>query len=97
MPYAYGSAANAVDVASAAGNQKIGGVNTPGELVAKFHLGGLILVSFAADDPTGATNPATNMQDPAQVRAGGLPEPVEPQDGEALDVSAAPLASLVQR
>jgi beta-N-acetylhexosaminidase len=69
MPYAYGSAANAVDAASAAGNQKIGGVNTPGELVAKFHLGGLILVSFAADDPTGATNPATNMQDPAQVRA----------------------------
>lgn len=69
MPYAYGSSATAVDAASAAGNQKIGGVATPAELVAKFHLGGLILVSFAADDPTGSTNPATNMQDPAQVRA----------------------------
>jgi len=69
MPFAYGSAANAVDAASAAANQKLGGVSTPGELVAKFRLGGLILVSFAADDPTGATNPATNVQNPAQVRA----------------------------
>ena len=69
MPFAYGGAANAVDAASAAANQKLGGVNTPGELVAKFRLGGLILVSFAADDPTGATNPATNVQSPQQVRA----------------------------
>jgi len=69
MPFAYGGAANAVDAASAAANQKLGGVNTPGELVAKFRLGGLILVSFAADDPTGATNPATNVQNPQQVRA----------------------------
>ncbi|MDT5031441.1 MAG: beta-N-acetylhexosaminidase [Actinoplanes sp.] len=68
MPYAYGADAVTVDAASAAANQKLGGVSTPGELVAKFHLGGLILVSFAADDPTGATNPATNVQSPAQVR-----------------------------
>jgi beta-N-acetylhexosaminidase len=68
MPYAYGSDATEVDAASAAANRKLGGVATPGELVAKFHLGGLILVSFAADDPTGATNPATNVQNPAQVR-----------------------------
>ena len=69
MPYAYGADAVKVDAASVAANQKLGGVGTPAELVAKFHLGGLILVSFAADDPTGATNPATNVQSPAQVRA----------------------------
>jgi beta-N-acetylhexosaminidase len=69
MPYAYGADAVTVDAASAAANQKLGGASTPGELVAKFHLGGLILVSFAADDPTGATNPVTNVQSPAQVRA----------------------------
>jgi beta-N-acetylhexosaminidase len=68
MPYAYGADATRVDAASAAANQKLGGVSTPGELVAKFHLGGLILVSFAAEDPTGATNPATNVQSPKQVR-----------------------------
>ncbi|MFI7597507.1 glycoside hydrolase family 3 protein [Actinoplanes sp. NPDC049681] len=69
MPYAYGDNADKVDAAAAAGNQRIGGVNTPGELVAKFHLGGLILVGFAPDDPTGATNPATNVDTPQQVRA----------------------------
>ncbi|MEV4637486.1 glycoside hydrolase family 3 N-terminal domain-containing protein [Actinoplanes sp. NPDC049548] len=68
MPYAYGNDADKVDAAAAAGNQKIGGVNTPAELVAKFRLGGLILVGFAPDDPTGATNPATNVDSPQQVR-----------------------------
>jgi beta-N-acetylhexosaminidase len=38
-------------------------------LVTKFHLGGLILVGFSADDPTGATNPTSNVENPAQVRA----------------------------
>ena len=37
-------------------------------MVAKFHLGGLILVGFTADDPTGATNPTTNVDSPQQVR-----------------------------
>ncbi|MEV8507907.1 glycoside hydrolase family 3 N-terminal domain-containing protein [Actinoplanes sp. NPDC051475] len=69
MPYAYGDSADKVDAAAAAGNQRIAGVNTPAELVAKFHLGGLILVGFAPDDPTGATNPATNVDTPPQVRA----------------------------
>ena len=68
MPYAYGADATNVDKASAQGNQKLGGVDTPAQLVAKFHLGGLILVSFSAQDPTGATNPATNVQSPDQVR-----------------------------
>ncbi|MGX6601849.1 glycoside hydrolase family 3 protein [Micromonosporaceae bacterium Da 78-11] len=68
MPYAYGSAATTVDKASAAGNQGLAGVDTPAEMIAKFHLGGLILVSFTADDPTGATNPTTNVENPAQVR-----------------------------
>ncbi|GAB1645761.1 glycoside hydrolase family 3 protein [Krasilnikovia sp. MM14-A1259] len=68
MPYAYGNSATSVDAASAAGNRRLAGVDTPAAIVAKFRLGGLILVSFAADDPTGATNPATNVENPQQVR-----------------------------
>jgi beta-N-acetylhexosaminidase len=68
MPYAYGSDADTVDKTSAAGNQNLAGVDTPAEMVAKFHLGGLILVSFTAQDPTGATNPTTNVESPEQVR-----------------------------
>jgi beta-N-acetylhexosaminidase len=67
MPYAYGSAATAVDKASAAGNQGLAGVDTPAEMVAKYRLGGLILVGFTANDPTGATNPTTNVENPQQV------------------------------
>ena len=68
MPYAYGSDATTVDKTSAAGNRNLAGVETPAEMVAKFHLGGLILVGFAAQDPTGATNRTTNVEDPQQVR-----------------------------
>lgn len=69
MPYAYGDAADRVDAAAAAGNQNLGGVRTPAELIAKFRLGGLILVGFTPEDPTGSTNPATNVENPRQVRA----------------------------
>ncbi|MCO8274754.1 glycoside hydrolase family 3 [Actinoplanes sp. TRM 88003] len=69
MPYAYGSSATSVDKGSAAGNQGLAGVNTPAEMIAKYHLGGLILVAFTAKDPTGATNPTTNVENPKQVRA----------------------------
>ncbi|MBU2670614.1 glycoside hydrolase family 3 [Actinoplanes bogorensis] len=68
MPYAYGSNATVVDQGSAAGNQGLAGVNTPAEMIAKYHLGGLILVGFTAKDPTGATNPTTNVENPKQVR-----------------------------
>ncbi|MFI5896445.1 glycoside hydrolase family 3 N-terminal domain-containing protein [Actinoplanes sp. NPDC051513] len=68
MPYAYGSDATTVDKTSAAGNRSLAGVDTPAEMVAKFHLGGLILVGFTAQDPTGSTNPATNVESPQQVR-----------------------------
>jgi beta-N-acetylhexosaminidase len=68
MPYAYGSAATRVDARSAAGNQALAGVDTPAEMVTKFRLGGLILVSFTPDDPTGATNPTSNVESPKQVR-----------------------------
>jgi beta-N-acetylhexosaminidase len=67
MPYAFGNTATKVDAASAAGNQKLGGVDTPAEMIAKFHLGGVILVGFTAADPTGTTNPTTNMESPKQV------------------------------
>jgi beta-N-acetylhexosaminidase len=69
MPYAYGDAADRVDKVAAAGNQRIAGVDTPAQMVTKFGLGGLILVAFTPDDPTGATNPATNVENPPQVRA----------------------------
>jgi beta-N-acetylhexosaminidase len=69
MPYAYGNSATSVDAASKAGNHNLAGVDTPAEMIAKFHLGGLILVSFSAADPTSTTNPTTNVDDPKQVRA----------------------------
>ncbi|MFC7534983.1 glycoside hydrolase family 3 protein [Actinoplanes sp. GCM10030250] len=87
IPYAYGSAATTVDKAAAAGNQKLAGVNTPAEMIAKYRLGGLILVGFKPDDPTGSTNPTSNVENPKQVRAltAGL------QDAAAKLPAAAPL------
>ena len=37
-------------------------------MIAKYRLGGLILVGFSADDPTGGNQPTTNVDNPAQVR-----------------------------
>lgn len=68
MPYAYGRTANAVSPATAAANQRIGGVDTPAQLVAKFRLGGVILVGFGGDDPNGADKPVNNIESPGQVR-----------------------------
>ena len=69
MPYAFGSSATDVDKDSAVGNQGLAGVNTPAEMVAKFRLGGLILVGFTPGDPTAQTNATSNVDNPAQVRA----------------------------
>ncbi|MDW5322823.1 glycoside hydrolase family 3 protein [Plantactinospora sp. KLBMP9567] len=68
MPYAYGNSATKVSGGSAAGNRKLAGVETPAEMIAKYRLGGLILVGFSADDPTSDTQPTTNVDNPAQVR-----------------------------
>ncbi|MFU8872981.1 glycoside hydrolase family 3 protein [Micromonospora sp. SL4-19] len=68
MPYAYGSSATEVSPGSAAGNQDLAGVDTPAEMVAKYHLGGVILVGFSADDPTSGNQATTNVDNPRQVR-----------------------------
>ncbi|MFI7607848.1 glycoside hydrolase family 3 protein [Micromonospora sp. NPDC049366] len=67
MPYAYGSAATTVSPGSAAGNRALAGVDTPAEMIAKYRLGGLILVGFSADDPTKANQKTTNVDNPKQV------------------------------
>ncbi|MEU3454221.1 glycoside hydrolase family 3 protein [Micromonospora sp. NPDC006766] len=67
MPYAYGSSATEVSPGSAAGNQALAGVDTPAEMVAKYRLGGVILVGFSADDPTSANQVTTNVDNPRQV------------------------------
>ncbi|GAA4963533.1 glycoside hydrolase family 3 protein [Actinoplanes utahensis] len=69
MPYAYGSDATKVDAANARGNQGLAGVDTPAQMIEKYRLGGLILVGFTPGDPTGKTNPTTNVENPKQVRA----------------------------
>jgi beta-N-acetylhexosaminidase len=76
MPYAYGSSATRVSPGSAAGNQALAGVDTPADMVAKYRLGGLILVGFSADDPTSGNQETTNVDNPKQVRelTGGLRE-----------------------
>jgi beta-N-acetylhexosaminidase len=74
MPYAYGSSATDVSPGSAAGNQKLGKVDTPAQMIQKYHLGGLILVGFSADDPTSTNQATTNVDNPKQITAltGGL-------------------------
>ncbi|MFI1988277.1 glycoside hydrolase family 3 protein [Actinoplanes sp. NPDC020271] len=69
MPYAYGGSATQVDAGSAAGNRSLAGVDTPAQMIAKYKIGGLILVSFTQNDPTGKTNPTSNVENPKQVRA----------------------------
>jgi beta-N-acetylhexosaminidase len=83
MPYAYGDDANKVTAASAQANRKYAGVASPAELVARYRVGGVILVGFSADDPTAATNKTTNVDSAGQVRtltgglqAAGAPLPV---------------------
>jgi len=68
MPYAYGTSATTVSAGSKSGNQRLAGVDTPAQMIAKYRLGGLILVGFSADDPTATTNPTTNVDSAAQVR-----------------------------
>lgn len=68
VPYAFGQAAGQVTAAAARANKSLGGVATPAELVSKFHLGGMILVSFGTGDPTATTNETTNIVSAAQVR-----------------------------
>ncbi|MEV0648579.1 glycoside hydrolase family 3 N-terminal domain-containing protein [Phytomonospora sp. NPDC050363] len=68
MPHAYGNDADDVTAASRAANQAHAGVDTPGDMVRKYHLGGLILMRFTADDPTAGTNPSTNLDSPEQIR-----------------------------
>ncbi|MFF3869637.1 glycoside hydrolase family 3 protein [Micromonospora sp. NPDC001898] len=67
MPYAYGSSATKVSDGSAAGNRSLAGVSTPAEMIAKYRLGGLILVGFSADDPTAGNQATTNVDSPKQV------------------------------
>ncbi|HEX5542915.1 MAG TPA: glycoside hydrolase family 3 protein [Micromonospora sp.] len=68
MPYAYGSSATEVSSGSAAGNRTLAGVDTPAEMVARYRLGGMILVGFSADDPTSDNQVTTNVDNPQQVR-----------------------------
>ncbi|WFE29672.1 glycoside hydrolase family 3 N-terminal domain-containing protein [Solwaraspora sp. WMMD791] len=93
MPYAYGASATEVSTGSAAGNRKLAGVDTPAEMIERYRLGGLILVGFSADDPTGSNQPTTNVDDTAQVRqlttglqqaAGRLPAAALPDGGGEL-------------
>jgi beta-N-acetylhexosaminidase len=73
MPFAYGTHATKVAGPAAAANRNAYGVATPAELIRRYRLGGLILVRQAGD-PTGGTNPTTNVESPDQVRrlTGGL-------------------------
>jgi beta-N-acetylhexosaminidase len=67
MPYAFGRSATEVSDSNAQGNRALAGVDTPAEMIAKYRLGGLILVGFAPDDPTGANQPTTNVDSARQV------------------------------
>lgn len=69
VPYTYGEQANQVSPAAAAANEWLGGAPTPAGLIAKYHLGGVILVNRASSDPTASTNATTNIASPTQLRS----------------------------
>ncbi|WP_073260629.1 glycoside hydrolase family 3 N-terminal domain-containing protein [Cryptosporangium aurantiacum] len=68
MPFVYGDEVDDVDDATRKANLARTGAATPSEIVRKYRLGGVILVRKAAGDPTAATNPASNVGSPDQVR-----------------------------
>lgn len=68
MPFVYGDDPDEVTAETRKLNLSRTGAATPSEIVAKYRLGGVILVRRASDDPTAATNPTSNVGSPAQVR-----------------------------
>jgi beta-N-acetylhexosaminidase len=68
MPVAYGYDANKVSRDAAQHNQNIDGASTPAQIVAKYHLAGLMLVNESdGSDPTAGTNPTSNIATTTQV------------------------------
>ncbi len=67
MPYAYGASATRVTAAEAAANRQIYGVDTPAQIVRRFHLGGVILLPRNTLHPTLSDVPTHNTTDPAAV------------------------------
>jgi beta-N-acetylhexosaminidase len=68
VPFVYGQDATSVSSKAASENTAKYGVSTPAAVIAKYRLGGLMLVRQASDDPTAETNPTTNVSSPAQIR-----------------------------
>lgn len=68
MPFSYGESATSVSPAAAQANREYAGVGTPAEMIAKYRLGGLILVNWSAGDPTASTNKTSNITSAEQVR-----------------------------
>jgi beta-N-acetylhexosaminidase len=68
MPLSYGESATSVSPAAAQANREYAGVDTPAEMIAKYRLGGLILVNWSAGDPTAGTNKTSNISSAEQVR-----------------------------
>jgi beta-N-acetylhexosaminidase len=68
MPYAYGDDATNASADAAAANRKYAGVATAAEMVAKYRLGGVILMNQSQGDPTASTNKTSNLRSAAQVR-----------------------------
>lgn len=69
MPYAYGASADQVTPEQAAANRQIYGVETPAELVATYHLGGVIFLPRNTLHPTLDRLATRNTTDPASVPA----------------------------
>jgi beta-N-acetylhexosaminidase len=65
MTYAYGASANDPDPPIVKANLRLSGVTTAARLVAKYHLGGIILVGRGTLDQAG-TRPR-NLENPAQI------------------------------
>jgi beta-N-acetylhexosaminidase len=67
MPYVYGDHPTEVPPGTAQANQQYAGVDTPAELVERYHLGGVILMRRT--DDTGTVTADSNVASPEQVRA----------------------------
>ena len=73
--YAYGTAADAPSAADAAANRRLYGVDTPAEVVAKYHLGGVIYFAWtnSLQSPRQITELGIGLQAAASSTGAGVP------------------------
>ncbi|HEY3688463.1 MAG TPA: glycoside hydrolase family 3 protein [Streptosporangiaceae bacterium] len=95
VTYAYGDTATTTDPAYTAQNQKLYGVDNGAQLVAKYHLGGVIYFAWtdSVKDPQQTARLSNGLQHASIDRTGGVPLLISiDQEGGVVNRIGAPLA-----